>query len=78
MPAEKSERLDYLQGYILACIRDSKLAWEDFPTGEFLEKSLRVISHDLRLVGKKLARHGAGKLAQLGMMKIMQMFQEEK
>lgn len=59
-------RREHLKEYILGCIRDNVLSWQDIVNGEAVDKLLRAIPNDLREVMRDLTKKGAGGLVQLG------------
>jgi hypothetical protein len=61
-----ADRRALLQQYILACIRDSKLSWADFKSPRIMDKMLKVLSDDVKIVLGDLGRQGTEGLLQTG------------
>lgn len=61
-----AERREYLQRYILTCIRDSALTWEDLKSPRFLDKMMQILSRDVKVVLNELGKQGAAGLLQVG------------
>ena len=53
-----SERKEHLKQYILACVRDSVLSWNDLASPQVFDKFLKILSWDTRDVLKELGRKG--------------------
>lgn len=60
-----------LQQYIIACVRDSKLSWADLQSPRVLDKMLKVLSDDVKIVLGDLGRQGGESLVQMGMNVLM-------
>jgi hypothetical protein len=53
-----AERREHLRQYLLACVRDSVLSWNDFKSPAFLDKVLKTLSADTRAVAKEFGIDG--------------------
>jgi hypothetical protein len=73
-----SERTEHLRNYIIGCLKAGILSVDDLKSGKFLDKLLKVMSQDMKFVLRDLMKVGVGNLAQLGIMKLMQVAQGMK
>lgn len=69
-------RQAHLEEYILGCVRDGILSWQDILNGEAIDTLLRMIPSDVRTVVKRLSKRGAGGLLQIGGMLLGQLGQK--
>jgi hypothetical protein len=60
MPA--TERREHLKQYILGCVRDNVLSWNDLLSPDIVHKLLGALSKDGKTVVGELLRTGGGNL----------------
>jgi hypothetical protein len=66
LPASPTaDRRAILEHYLVACVRDSKLSWADLHNAR-IDKLLRVLTDDVKIVLGDLGRRGGETLVQMG------------
>ena len=61
-----AERRDYLKNYIRCCVRDSALSVTDLVNPLIVDKLLKVLSHDVKIITMDFGRKTGASLMNAG------------